>query len=36
MDRDGWMKVMMHYKIVCGENNLNTQVLFYDVHGRHF
>ena len=35
-DRDGWMKVIMNFKTVCGANKLNTQVLFYDIHDSHF
>ena len=29
------MKKMMHFKTVCGENKLNSQVLFYDENDRH-
>ena len=29
-NRDGCMNKMMHFKTVCGENKLNSQVLFYD------
>ena len=36
MNRDGWMKVMINIKTVCGTNKLNIQVLFYDDHVRHF
>ena len=36
MDRDGWMKAMMYLKTVCGEKNLNTQVLLHDGHDSHF
>ena len=36
MERDVWMKEMVHFKTFCGENKLNTQVLFYDGHDRHF
>ena len=36
MDRDGWMKAMMHSKTVCGANKLNPQVLLYDGHDIHF
>ena len=36
MDRDVWMKEMMHFKNFYGVNNLNTQALFYDGHVRNF
>ena len=36
MERDGWMKAMMHFKTVFGANNLNPKVLFYDGQYRHF
>ena len=36
MDRDGWMKAMIYFKNLCGENKINPQVLFYDVHYIHF
>ena len=36
MDRDGWIKEMMHFKSVCGSNNINSIVLFYDDHYSHF
>ena len=36
MDMYGWMKEIIYLKTVCGADNLNQQVLFYDVHGRHF
>ena len=36
MDRNGWMKEIIHFKNVCGENKLNPWVLFYDRYGSHF
>ena len=36
MNRDGWMKSMMHFKAVCGANKHNPRVLFYDGHDIHF
>ena len=36
MDRDGWMKAMMHCMNACWVNKLNPQVLFYDGHEIHF
>ena len=36
MERDGWMKSIIHFKIVCGSNNINKQVLLYDGHVSHF
>ena len=36
MDRNDWIKTMMHFKTFCGANKLNTHVLLYDGHDRHF
>ena len=36
MDRDAYMKSIMHFKIVCGASNINPQLLLYDVYVRSF
>ena len=36
MDCDGWHKSMSHFTSMCCSSPLNTQVLFYDGHDRHF
>ena len=36
INRDGWVKAMVHFNTVCGTNKINTQLLFYDGHDSHF
>ena len=36
MERGVCMKEMIHFKTVCGANNVNPQFLFYDDHDNHF
>ena len=36
IDRNVLMKEMMHFKTICGANNINPQVLLYDWHVSHF
>ena len=36
MDRDGWMKAMILFSRTCGASKMNTHVLFFDGHYRHF
>ena len=35
MKRDGCMKSMINFKTVCGSNNINLYVLFYDGHEKY-
>ena len=36
IDRNIWMKAMLPFKTVCGANNINPQVLYYDGHVSYF